>query len=235
MRFVPNIKEPRRNAMATEKNPTTTEQLSDNTKNLVRQAFQRIATSVPETVNDETPETVRGETPETIADEPRETVQDETVPELEAKAKKRYDDLLGQERKTAENYHALGVVLKELRKVQGLGNGDWQRYVTKTLKMDYNRAKRACRIADKNPNPEKLKKKTIEEALGYNPSPKVAAAKRAQAAAKAAKKGEKVEPTDTPTEQPTLTEDEKAAWAAYLTVCGSVERAKWVMETMTHA
>ena len=160
---------------------------------------------------------------------------DPTIPDLEKKAKEQYDELCGQERKTAEHYWRLGKVLNTLRDVQGLGNGDWQKYL-KTLHIDYNRAKRACRIADKHSKPEDLRQKTIDMACGYNPSPKVKAAKRAQAAAKAARKGEKVETTtDTPTEQPTLTDHEKAAWVAYLTACGTVQRAKWVMETLTRA
>ncbi len=223
--------------MATEKNPTTPEQLSNNPKTLARQAFQRLATTpIPETVNDKTPETVQDTTvPETVQDTTvPETVQDETIPDLEKKAKDKYDELCGQERKTAEHYRALGIVLMKLRKVQGIGNGEWQKYL-KTLHIDYNRAKRACRIADKHKKPEDVKQKTIDQALNYHPSPKVKAAKRAQAAAKAAKKGEKVEPTGTPTEQPALREEEKMTWSLFLTACGTVERARWVMETMTRA
>ena len=188
--------------------PTITKTV--NAKTLARKTMQRLGTTpIPKT-------------------------PDPTIPDLEKQAKDRYDELCGQERKTAECYHSLGVVLKALRKVQGIGNGEWQKYL-KTLHIDYNRAKRACRIVDKNPNPKDLKQKTIDQACGYKFSPNVKAAKRAQAA-KAARKGGNAEPTtDTPTEQPTLTDHEKAAWLVYLSACGTVGRARYVMETMTRA
>jgi hypothetical protein len=148
--------------------------------------------------------------------------------------------LLNTEHQRTENYWHLGDYLTQLRRKLGLAHGSWQKYLEQTLHIDYQRAKRACRLKKKYEKCEGCKGKTLKEAMNYNPSPTVKEAKQAQAKAKRGGKTKVGQPggskLPTPSvEQKPPTDEEKQALKIFLEACGSIERARFVLEAVAHA
>jgi hypothetical protein len=158
-----------------------------------------------------------------------------SLAKLEDRCKAQYVIALHSERQCAEVYHRLGSLLTSLRSTQSLPEGTWMEYV-KSLGMDYNRVKRACRLFKLYPKgPEAIKDKNLAEALGFKPNENVKKAKQAQAAAKRKANGEsnaeKKEPEPPP---PAPTAEELEAAGTFLLVCQTIERARFVLEAIAH-
>lgn len=122
------------------------------------------------------------------------------VPHLEELAKSTYILLMNCELQRTENYWQLGDYLRDIRHQLGLAHGSWQKYLEETLHIDYQRAKRACRLRKQFDKPEKCKGMTLEEALNYQPSPTVTEAKQAGAkcSGRTASRGRRLPPAQLP-------------------------------------
>ncbi len=149
-----------------------------------------------------------------------------TVARLEEDAQEAYWALLNSECQRTEQYWKLGDSLTEIRRQYAFRHGQWQRYLA-TIEIDYQRAKRACRLRKRYETADDCKDKSLEEALGYKASPKVKAAKRSQARKTSAVSD------DGATEQNPPTDEEQEALNIFLQACGNLGRARWVFEVIT--
>jgi len=155
--------------------------------------------------------------------------QKDNVLFLEQCAQSEYFLLLQSECQRTEQLWRLGDYLRDIRRLLGLTHGMWQKYLEDTLHIDYLSAKRACRLRKRHDNCDDVKGKTLEEALAYEPSPNVKAAKRAKGRAKTGGKPSLPGPEEKPP-----TDEEKQALKFFLDACGTVERARFVLETVTN-
>ena len=63
----------------------------------------------------------------------------------------------------------LSALREKLRRSEQLAHGEWQEWLTDTLKIDLTRAQRAIRIRKRHERPEDCSGKTLWEALDYRP------------------------------------------------------------------
>ena len=89
-----------------------------------------------------------------------------SVAELETLAQQEYQSILQSERKTAAQYWLLGDYLTRLKTT--CPHGNWEHYVTSTLKIDPNRARRAIRVRKRHESVSECSEQTIWEALQYD-------------------------------------------------------------------
>ena len=161
------------------------------------------------------------------------------VRDLEEHAKAAYvllmdteHQLMDTEHQRTANYWDLGNFLRDIRRQLGLAHGAWMKYL-ESMRIDYEIAKRACRLRGKHDNRDQCKNLTLREALDYKPSESVKEAKQAQAKAKRAAQQSKSGNSPLPvSQQKPPTDEEKQALKIFLEACGTLERARFVLDTV---